>query len=141
MSSDSGRISYSIQIEILVYLQTFHARFRKNTLTNTELRWFGSLTTGTVADDTAVAPFIGLLHTRDGYCGTVSSWKAFQITRLPLLCPMSLSSRIPLPFVAQRFCSSGFSTERCTSAWSNVLQLLGMCSDSGGISCMYNTTN
>ena len=43
---------------IIGYIQTL--------VTNLKFSWFRSLATSTVADDTAVAPFIGLLYTGDG---------------------------------------------------------------------------
>ena len=45
---------------------TSHSNIDCWILTNTKFSWIGSLTTSTVADNTAVAPFIGLLHTGDG---------------------------------------------------------------------------
>ena len=45
-------------VDVILYTQAW-------TLTNAKFRWFGSLGTSNIADYTAVAPFIGLVHTGD----------------------------------------------------------------------------
>ena len=107
-----------------------YSKYKNNmlqTLTNTKFSWIGSLATSTVPDDTAVAPFIGLLHTGNGYCRILCSWESPHITRLPLTI---ISGWLPLPVVTQRLCSSSLSSERHRFTWNNILQTLWMNGDS-----------
>ena len=105
-------------------------------LTNTKSSQMGSLSTSTIANNTAVAPFIGLFHTRDDQCTTITPlcW-----TWLPLLTPIFLLSWVPLPVVAQRFCPSGLDSKLCRFSWDSVLQFLWMSGDSGRVSYIQKT--
>ena len=95
-------------------------------LTNTKLSCFGNLGTNTVTDNTAVAPFIGLLHTGDGEGSTI---RPLCITRLPLLTP-NLCSWLPLPIVDQGTGSSGTDSECHRIARTDFLTF-GMTGDIG----------
>ena len=77
-------------------------------LTNTKLCCIGNLASSIVADNTAVAPFIALLHTGDGQCNTV---RPLCTTLLPRLALILLLSWLPLPVVVKGSCPSGFSSE------------------------------
>ena len=99
-----------------------HTTFR-DALTNHKFGSFGSLTAYTVADNTAVASFIWLLHIGDGECWTVCSWKPLLVTHLP---PSNPASSFMLPLVVQRLCSSGLDSEWQRFAWDSILQTFGM---------------
>ena len=104
------------------FTQTFSAVVTAST--NHEIGRFGSLATSTVADNTVVAPFIGLLHTRDGQCSTI---RPLCRTRLPL----PLLSWIPLPVIAHGVCSSGLDSQYHSFAWADFLRTIGVNSDLG----------
>ena len=97
-------------------------------LTNTNFRWVGILAISIIADDTAVASFIALLHAGDGQCSTI---RPLCITRLPLLTTTFLFSWHPLPLVAQGLCSSSLDSKYNSCSCTNFAQAFGLIDDLG----------
>ena len=114
-----NRFSWKTEQEIalpsyLSYLSStwyiFHAlkMTLPDTITNlVKFSWFWSLATSTVTDNTAVAPFTGLLH-RDEYCSTITP---LCRTWVPLHTSTLLLGWLPLPLIGKRFSSSALNGE------------------------------
>ena len=103
-------------------------------LTESKICWIGSLATNVIADNTAVAPLIRPLHTRDGQCSTITP---LCRTQLPFSTSTPLLFWFPLPLVAQGLCSSGLDGEHNEFTLKGILHILWMSDDLGRFTYMW----
>ena len=95
---------------------------------------------GTVSDHTSIKTVIARLDISVCQCGSIYSLKWRTTAEvLPLLTPVLLPSGLPLPFISQRFCSSGLDWECNCFPWKSIIPACWLGYKFGRLSCKKET--